>query len=104
MNITLTIVGMALVTFATRAVAPLLLRGELPVWLRRWLSFVPIAVYVALILPPLMLDEHSASRSMTFSPALPAGVVGAFVAWRTNNVLLTLAAGFAAFWLVKLVI
>jgi branched-subunit amino acid transport protein len=99
-TIWLTILGMALVTYATRVILLLALRGEVTPWLRRWLDYVPVAVFTALILPPLLLSSGE-QPALTFGPALPAGVVGALVAWRTGNVLLTIAAGLAAFWLLR---
>jgi branched chain amino acid efflux pump len=96
----LTILGMALATYATRVVALLALRGEVAPWLRRWLGYVPIAIFTALVLPPLLLAP-SEPPALTFGPALPAGIVGALVAWRTSNVLLTIGTGLAAFWLLR---
>jgi hypothetical protein len=49
----LTILGMALVTYASRAITLLALRGEVVPWLRRWLGFVPVAVFTALVVKPL---------------------------------------------------
>ena len=100
MTIWLTILGMALATYATRAVALLALRGELAPWLRRWLDYVPVAVFTALVLPPLLLTS-SEPPALTIGPALPAGIVGALVAWRSGNVLLTIGAGLAAFWALR---
>jgi branched-subunit amino acid transport protein len=100
MAIWLTILGMALVTFATRVVTMLALRGEIAPWLQRWLGFVPIAVFMALLLPPLVFAPGE-SPALTFGPALPAGVAGALTAWRTSNVLLTIGAGLVVFWLLK---
>lgn len=102
MTIYLTIIGMALVTYAARVAALLLLRRELVPWLQRWLSFVPVAVFTALILPPLLTRTAGGQSVLAFGPALPAGIVGALVAWRTSNVLLTIAAGMATFWLLRL--
>jgi branched-subunit amino acid transport protein len=96
----LTILGMALVTYATRVIMLLALRGEVAPWLQRWLGYVPVAVFVALILPPLLLGPGE-RPALVLSPALPAGVVGALAAWRTGNVLLTIAAGLAVFWLLS---
>ena len=103
MTIYLTMLGMVAVTFAARALPLLLLRGEVPTWLKQWLALVPVAVFVALILPPLLLREGAAGRVLTISATIPAGIVGALVAWRWGNVLLTIGAGLATFWLLRLV-
>jgi branched chain amino acid efflux pump len=99
-TIWLTILGMALATYATRVVALLALRGEVAPWLRRWLGYVPIAIFTALVLPPLLLSPND-PPAFAPGPALPAGIVGALVAWRTGNVLLTIGAGLAVFWLLR---
>jgi branched-subunit amino acid transport protein len=99
-TIWLTILGMALVTYATRVIMLLALRGEVAPWLRRWLGYVPVAVFMALILPALLIGPGE-RPSLLIGPALPAGVVGALVAWLTGSVLLTIATGLAAFWLLK---
>jgi branched-subunit amino acid transport protein len=95
-----TIFGMALVTLLTRAAPLVLLRSEPPAWVRRWLSGVPVAVFTALALRPLVLtaapDPH-----LTFGAPLLAGVVGALVAWRSGNVLATIVAGLAAYWALR---
>jgi branched-subunit amino acid transport protein len=100
MTIWLTILGMALVTFGTRVVTMLALRGDIAPWLRHWLGSVPIAVFTALIVPPLMFAPGE-TPTLAFVPALPAGVVGALVAWRSGYVLLTIGVGLMVFWLVK---
>ena len=101
MTIWLTIIGMALVTYLTRAPMFFMLRGELAPWLRRWLGYVPIAVFTALILPPLLLRTDGDATQLAFGPALPAGIVGGLVAWRSGNVLLTIAAGLVTFWVLR---
>ncbi len=101
MIIWLTILGMALATYATRVATMLALRGEIAPWLRRWLGYVPVAVFSALILPPLLLQTSGETRSLAIGPALPAGLVGALAAWCSGNVLLTILAGMATFWLLR---
>ncbi|HEX9371554.1 MAG TPA: AzlD domain-containing protein [Roseiflexaceae bacterium] len=101
MTIWLTILGMALATYATRVTTMLALRGDVALWLRRWLGYVPVAVFTALILPPLLLQAQGDTKALAIGPALPAGAIGALVAWRTGNVLLTIVAGMATFWLLR---
>jgi branched-subunit amino acid transport protein len=43
------------------------------------------------------------SPQLIAGPTLLAGLVGALVAWRTGNVVATIAAGMVAYWLLRLV-
>jgi branched-subunit amino acid transport protein len=87
-----------LVTFAIRlSFIALLGKVELPPVLTRALRFVPPAVLSAIILPE-MLVRDGAVDLRPGNVRLLAGVLAAFVAWRTRNVLLTIAVGMAALW------
>jgi branched-subunit amino acid transport protein len=101
MMIWLTILGMALVTLATRALPLLAMRGEPPDWLARWLGLVPVAVFTALALQPLVITGGP-ERQLALGAPLVAGLIGAAVAWRTGSVVATIAAGMAAFWALRL--
>ena len=70
---------------------------KMPVWLRRALRFVPASVLAALVFPAL---THPAGLlDLSFGNfRLLAGLVGAVVAWRSRNVLLTLLVGMATLW------
>ena len=91
------IVGMALATYATRALAIFLLSRRLPLLLERFLSHIPVAVFAALALPPVVAPEG------TFAPGLPAAAatVAAAVAWRTRQVFPTILAGMGSYWLLR---
>lgn len=97
----LVILGMALVTYATRVIMMVALRGRLAPVLQRWLGYVPVAVFTALIVPPLLLQPQGDAQVLMVGPPLVAGVVGALVAWRSSNLLLTIGAGMATFWLLR---
>jgi len=87
-----------LVTFATRlSFIALLGRREPPPVVVRALRFVPPAVLSAIILPE-MLVRDGVLRPTLDNPRLLAGVVAAVVAWRSRNVLLTIAVGMGALW------
>lgn len=97
----LTILGMAFVTLATRALPLLLLRGEPPEWLGRWLGLVPVAVFTALAVRPLLVSAGDAPGLSAGAPLL-AGLAGALAAWRSGSVVVTIAVGMAAFWGLRL--
>jgi branched-subunit amino acid transport protein len=97
----LTLLGMALVTYASRVITLLALRGEVVLWLRRWLGYVPVAVFTALVVKPLLTRDVAGGTALAIGPAFPAGIVGALIAWRTGNVLATIVAGMAAFWTLR---
>jgi len=87
-----------LLTFGIRlSFIALLGKVELPPVLTRALRFVPPAVLSAIILPEVLvrdgaLDLHPGNVRIV------AGVLAAVVAWRTQNVVLTIAVGMAVLW------
>ena len=96
MNIWLVMIIAGLATFATQLSFILLLhRIRVPDWFRRGLRFVPMAVLSAIILPELT-SPHGSLFLTWRNPQLLAGMVAILVAWRTKNVLLTIAVGMAA--------
>jgi branched-subunit amino acid transport protein len=87
MTLWLTLLGMALVTFALRALFLVLPSGlETPAFLRRALRYVPAAVLTAIWAPEVAAADER----------LPAGVVAIAVAWRWRRTFATIAAGLAA--------
>lgn len=96
-----TILGMAAVTYATRAVPLLFGGGEMPGWLARGLAYVPVALFAALAVPGFARPHGS----LAVGPELAAGVVAALVAWRTGGrTYWVLAAGLATYAAVRLVV
>lgn len=96
----LLVAGMTLVTFGVRyPVLALVSRAPLPRALLDALKFIPPAVLTALIFPALLAPDGGPLRISLTNAALVAGSVAALVAWRSQNLLLTLAAGMAALWL-----
>lgn len=75
-------------------------RLEMPDWLRRALRFVPASVLAALVFPALTHPAGVFDLSLG-NVRLLAGLAGALVAWRTRNVLLTIAAGMTVLWILQ---
>lgn len=93
------VLPLAAATYGLR-VAFLLRVGQAhaPRW-QRWLRFVPPAILAALIVPALLGGGHlvaSAAISQVVAAALAA-----LVAWRVRSLLLTVATGMVALWLMQ---
>lgn len=101
----LLILGMAAVTVAVRyPVLALVSRMTLHPLLLDGMRYIPPAVLAAIIVPALLMP-HGAQVEFTWrNEYLIAGIVAGLVAWRTRNLLLTIALGMASFWIWRLVV
>lgn len=95
MSFWVTCAGMVAVTFGSR-LAGLTMRMRLPPFWLRFLHFVPIAVFAALVTPSLQGSRGEGGIRVA------AAVLAAVVAWRTRQLALAIAVGMAAFWLLRL--
>ena len=89
------VLGMAVATYITRIGSQVLFASAgMPEWMERWLKHVPTAFLTALIVPALLLPDGHLDLSLGNSYLL-AGVVAAFTAYETRNVLTTILVGMA---------
>lgn len=96
------IIGMAFVTYFTRIGALALFRFTgIPTWLNRWLKYVPVAILTALIIPALLLPKGYLDISLS-NHYLIAGIAAAFVAYKSRNIIATLALGMSIMFVLKL--
>lgn len=99
MNEVLLIAGMAAVTFGVRyPVLALVSKIPLPEGVFRALRFVPPAVLTAIIAPAVLLDAGDRLDISLNNSFLMAAVVSSLVAWRSRNLLLTIATGMGTLW------
>jgi branched-subunit amino acid transport protein len=98
------ILSIGLVTYAIR-VSFFLLSGrvELPEVIKSGLQFIPAAVLTALIIPALAQNQGVVQLSWQ-NPRLIAGLLAIAVAYKTKNVLLTLAVGMAVLWVLQTIL
>ena len=89
--------GMALLTYALRALPVLLPLGRERPGLQRALRYLPPTVLTGLLLPAILLPGGQLGPDLR----LLAGLVGALAAWRTRNILATIALGLAVFSLTR---
>ena len=94
------ILGMALVTYATRAPAIFLLSRRLPPAIERFLGHIPAAVFAALLAPPLLAPEGTLTFGLPAAAAIPAVAV----AWRTRQVFPTILTGMGVYWILRWVL
>jgi branched-subunit amino acid transport protein len=94
MTFWLTVAGMLAVTFGSR-LAGFSLRVPLPDFWLRFLHFVPIAVFAALVTPSLAGSRGEGEIR------LAAAALCGLAAWRWKNLGLALGVGLAAFWLLR---
>ncbi len=100
LGIWLTIIGAGLLTFFIRlSFIALLGNRPVPDGVRRALRFVPPAVLSAIIFPEVFQPGGHWDIAPT-NARLWAGLLAALVAWRTKNILLTIAVGMGVMWLV----
>jgi branched-subunit amino acid transport protein len=100
-KIWLTILAAGLLTYATRLSFILLVGNrDIPQSWRRALRFVPPAVLTAIIFPELLISQGHIDIT-TSNIRLLAGILAALVAWRTRNIIATLATGMATLLLLQ---
>lgn len=76
--------------------------SKLPGWFSRGLLYVPPAVLSAIIVPELTHWNGVTVNLSWNNPQFIAGFLAILVAWRTRNVVLTLAAGLICFLILNL--
>lgn len=97
MRIWAVIFAAGLITYLIRLSFILALeRLKLPGWFTRALRYVPPAVLSAILVPGLA-DWNGRIDLSWHNPQILAGIAAGLTAWRTRNVVLTLAAGMAVF-------
>ena len=72
----------------------------MPAGVQRALRFVPAAVLAAILLPAIVVDEGHIALTPD-NLRLFAAVAAAMVAWRTRNMLYTIATGMLVLWVLQ---
>lgn len=93
-NFWLVVAGMVVVTFGSRLLGLSITAPLPPFWLR-FMRFVPIAVFAALVTPNVA--GGSGEGVLRVVAAALCGVL----AWRSRQLWIGLFAGMAAFWLLR---
>lgn len=94
------IMAIGVLTYAIRVsfIALFSRLDEIPPRIQTLLRYVPAAVLAGLVFPAFLVVGPSGSPELD---KLLAGLAAAGVAWETENVLLTLAAGMGTLWVLR---
>lgn len=95
MSIILTLVLMALVTYGPRLAGFALSGRSVSSFWRRFLNFVPVAVFAALITPALPGDSGEVEVRLV------SAIIASFVIWYRRSLWLGIVVGMSAFWLLR---
>lgn len=71
---------------------------EMPTWLKRALTYVPVVILSALSAPAILLENGEMVSSL-LSPKVLAGVAGVLAAYLTRNMVVTILSGMITLWL-----
>jgi len=91
------ILGMALVTFLPRAIPILVLNNrEISPALRKWMSFIPVAIFSALVFSDIFFWNDSFNAQPFENVKLIPAVVVFYIAYKTKNMFLSMMIGIIA--------
>jgi len=94
----LLIICCGLITFLTRFSMIALLKKEMfNDRIREILSFVPSAIFPAIIFPAIFLD-NSGDFQLENNPKILASIIAVLVGMLSKNIIATIIAGLAAYW------
>ena len=95
MSVVMTILGMALVTYIPRLLGFILSGRQVSAFWLRFLHFVPITVFAAIIVPAL---PGSTSQELI---RLVAAVIAGLVLWKFKRLWVGIVVGMGVFWLLR---
>ncbi len=102
------LIGMVAATVLTRSAFLLLpTRWQLPPAVLSALRYAPIAAIAAIVAPDLIqwrAISVSVEPATLMTPKLLAALLAGLIHWRYANMLLTITAGMATFWLLRYVL
>ncbi|WP_035051599.1 AzlD domain-containing protein [Carnobacterium pleistocenium] len=93
----LLILGMAVVTYLPRVLPLLVLSNRsIPTKVSKWMSFIPVSIFSALIFSNIFFWESQFNVNPLVNIKLVPSILVFFVAYKTKNLLWSMAIGIAA--------
>ncbi len=92
------IIYAGIITFVTRFSMILILKKDiLNNKAKKILSFVPAAIFPAIIFPPIFLD-NTGSVDLESNPKILAAIFSIIVGYFSKNIIVTIFAGLISYW------
>ncbi|MGB7474428.1 AzlD domain-containing protein [Trichococcus sp.] len=90
------IFGGGLVTFLPRWLPIVALKNaRIPIWFQKWMSFLPVSIFAALIASDIFFWEGTVSLNVLENAKLLPSLVTALVAYYSKNMILSVIVGIA---------
>jgi branched-subunit amino acid transport protein len=88
------ILGGGLVTFLPRWLPIVALKNaRIPIWFQKWMSFLPVSIFAALIASDVFFWEGTVSLNVLENAKLLPSIVTALVAYYSKNMILSVIVG-----------
>ena len=98
------IIYCGIITFFSRYLMIAILKKEMFTdRIREILSFVPSAIFPAIIFPPIFLD-NSGSLDLENNPKILAAIFAILVGYLSKNIIATIFAGLTSYWFLIFVV
>ena len=92
------IIYAGIITFVTRfSMIFLLKKDTLNDWSKKILSFVPAAIFPAIIFPPIFLNNEG-YLDLENNSQIPAAIFAIIVGYFSKNIIATIFAGLISYW------
>lgn len=94
LNAFLLVISAGLLTYLPRLLPILVLKNaRLPLWFQKWMSFLPITIFASLIATDIFFWEGNFQLNAWENAKLLPSLLTLFVAYKTKNMILSIATG-----------
>lgn len=96
-DIILIILGSALVTYLPRYIPILLFKdAELPLWFQKWMGYLPISIFAALIATDIFFWGDRLEVNPIVNAKLLPSLITVFIAYKTKSMIYSIVGGVLA--------
>ncbi|MGP6146066.1 AzlD domain-containing protein [Jeotgalibaca sp. A122] len=93
-DILIIILGSAIVTYLPRFIPILAFKdAQLPTWFQKWMGYLPISIFAALIATDVFFWEDSLNLNFLANVKLIPSLITIFVAYKTKSMIYSILAG-----------